>query len=327
MELVCIHASGRMVTEWLDESRPRETTKSWPSERASRLAGADSVVHGLRARGLRAAGRPPAAGDAMSAALELAGVVKRYGARRGAGRRRPRRRTAGACSRCSGPTARASRTLVSIAAGLLAPDAGTSRARRRPGGARPRDAPQIGLAPQEIGIYPSLTRAREPVGVRRAARRARGARERAAGCSSRSCSASWPTGRPGGLSGGEQRRLHAAIALVQPAAAGAARRADRGRGHATREPSCRPSATSPPRARRSSTRRTTCPRSRRSTPTSRCSSTAGSSRAGRSPSSSRGTPREVAADGRVRRAARAPSLETVDLALTGRSTRRAPTSR
>ena len=34
------------------------------------------------------------------------------------------------------------------------------------------------------------------------------------GCSSRSCSPSWPTGRPGGCRGGEQRRLHTAIAVV-----------------------------------------------------------------------------------------------------------------
>ena len=99
-----------------------------------------------------------------------------------------------------GPNGAGKSTLVSIAAGLLKPDAGVVSVRGRPG-----------LAPQEIGIYPSLT-VRENLwafgelyGVSK--RRA----ERLLEPFVLTELADRPAGR---LSGGEQRRLHTAIAVV-----------------------------------------------------------------------------------------------------------------
>jgi ABC-2 type transport system ATP-binding protein len=99
-----------------------------------------------------------------------------------------------------GPNGAGKSTLVQIACGLLAPDAGTVEVAGRPG-----------VAPQEIGVYPSLT-VRENLwafadvhGVSR--RRA----ERWLEPFVLTHLADRPAGR---LSGGEQRRLHTAIALV-----------------------------------------------------------------------------------------------------------------
>ena len=99
-------------------------------------------VHGLRARGLRAAREPPPAGDAMSLALE--GVVKRYGER--AALDGVDLESRGRVLALLGPNGAGKSTLVSLAAGLSRPDAGTVRVAGRPG-----------VAPQEIGVYPQLT--------------------------------------------------------------------------------------------------------------------------------------------------------------------------
>ena len=131
--------------------------------------------------------------------LALAGVVKRYG-ERVALDGVDFTVDAGSVVALLGPNGAGKSTLVSIAAGLLAPDAGAVVIRGRPG-----------LAPQEIGIYPSLT-VRENLwafaelyGVSR--RRA----ERWLEPFVLTALADRPAGR---LSGGEQRRLHTAIAVV-----------------------------------------------------------------------------------------------------------------
>ena len=131
--------------------------------------------------------------------LTLAGIVKRYG-----------ERTAldgvdllvapGETLALLGPNGAGKSTLVSIACGLLEPDEGMVRVSGVPG-----------VAPQEIGIYPSLT-VRENLWAfaeihavlhRRA--------ERVLEPFVLSHLADRTAGR---LSGGEQRRLHTAIALV-----------------------------------------------------------------------------------------------------------------
>jgi ABC-2 type transport system ATP-binding protein len=131
--------------------------------------------------------------------LELAGVVKRYGQRVALDGVDLTVR-AGEMLALLGPNGAGKSTLVGIACGLLQPDAGTVHVTGRPG-----------VAPQEIGIYPSLT-VRENLwafaevhGVSR--RRA----ERLLEPFVLSALADRPAGR---LSGGEQRRLHTAIALV-----------------------------------------------------------------------------------------------------------------
>jgi ABC-2 type transport system ATP-binding protein len=131
--------------------------------------------------------------------LSLAGVVKRYGSR-----------VAldgvdlvvgpGEIVALLGPNGAGKSTLVGIACGQLAPDAGSVRVEGRPG-----------VAFQEIGIYPSLT-VRENLwafaevhGVpRRWAER----------LLEPFVLSSLGDRQAGRLSGGEQRRLHTAIALV-----------------------------------------------------------------------------------------------------------------
>jgi ABC-2 type transport system ATP-binding protein len=99
-----------------------------------------------------------------------------------------------------GPNGAGKTTLVSIAAGLLAPDAGTVQVAGRPG-----------LAPQEIGIYPSLT-VRENLWAFAEAHGA--SRARAERLLEPFVLSALADRRAGQLSGGEQRRLHTAIALV-----------------------------------------------------------------------------------------------------------------
>ena len=146
--------------------------------------------------------------------LELAGVVKRYGdhvAVAGV----DLAIAPGAMLALLGPNGAGKSTVVGLAAGLTAPDDGTVRVC----GVDPRQSGEagrlVGLAPQDIGIYPSLTVAQnlhffgEATGLRRAAAKARAAE--LAGPMHLDHLMARPAGR---LSGGEQRRLHTAIALV-----------------------------------------------------------------------------------------------------------------
>lgn len=134
--------------------------------------------------------------------LELTGIVKAYGAQvalDGVDLTVP----AGAIVALLGPNGAGKSTLISIAAGLLEPDAGTVR------------RASVGVAPQEIGVYPALT-VRENL---RAFGELHGLGARAARARAEALLGPFVlralAGRAAGrLSGGEQRRLHAAIALV-----------------------------------------------------------------------------------------------------------------
>jgi ABC-2 type transport system ATP-binding protein len=149
-----------------------------------------------RAARVAASARPE---GSPSHALSLHAIVKRYGSR-----------TAldgvdlavapGQIVALLGPNGAGKTTLVSIAAGLLSPDAGTVSVTGRPG-----------LAPQEIGIYPSLT-VRENLWA--FAEACRASRKRAERLLEPFVLSALADRRAGQLSGGEQRRLHAAIALV-----------------------------------------------------------------------------------------------------------------
>ncbi|MEU9802463.1 ABC transporter ATP-binding protein [Streptomyces sp. NPDC051000] len=107
-------------------------------------------------------------------------------------------------------------TLMSLVAGLLRPDAGEIEVLGVSTAREPRRARlRLGLAPQELGVYPPLTVEQnlrffaELAGLRRreADRRIEEAAEPLglAGLLER---------RVGGLSGGEQRRVHTAMALL-----------------------------------------------------------------------------------------------------------------
>ena len=115
-----------------------------------------------------------------------------------------------------GPNGAGKSTLVDVAAGLLVPERGTVRLC----GADPvRDRAvvrrHLGLAAQEVGIYPPLT-VRQNLRAAGELRgmRAREARLRAEELLEPMVLAELADRRAGDLSGGQQRRLHAAIALV-----------------------------------------------------------------------------------------------------------------
>jgi ABC-2 type transport system ATP-binding protein len=131
--------------------------------------------------------------------MRLEGIVKRYGDRTALDGVDLEVAPGEVCA-LLGPNGAGKSTLVAVTCGLLKPDAGTVVVPGRPG-----------VAFQEIGIYPSLT-VRENLwafaelhGVSR--KRA----ERVIEPFVLDALADRPAGR---LSGGEQRRLHAAIALV-----------------------------------------------------------------------------------------------------------------
>jgi ABC-2 type transport system ATP-binding protein len=142
---------------------------------------------------------PPAPRGPGAPALAFSGVVKRYGAR-----------VAldgvsltvapGEILALLGPNGAGKSTLVALACGLLRPDAGTVHVDGRPG-----------VAFQELGLYPSLTVREnlwafaEVLGVPHAQAEALLEPFVLAALADR------PAGR---LSGGEQRRLHTALALV-----------------------------------------------------------------------------------------------------------------
>lgn len=147
--------------------------------------------------------------------LEVTGLRKSYGQLR-ALKGVDLRVEAGEIVGLLGPNGAGKTSLVSIVAGLRRADAGTVRvggldALRHPEAVRPL----LGLAPQELGIYPNLTVAEnlaffaDLAGLRRGAVRAAVDETAAAvGLAER-----LPT-RAGTLSGGQKRRLHSAMALI-----------------------------------------------------------------------------------------------------------------
>jgi ABC-2 type transport system ATP-binding protein len=179
-----------------------------------------SSVRGVGGRGASAGLSTAPVGTrhrAAGAVLALDGVVKRY-----------RGRTAPALDGVDlavapgqvlallGPNGAGKSTLIGVASGLLKPDAGTARVvgvdpHRR----RSIVRSSVGLAPQEIGIYPALTVRQnlralgEMYGLR--ARRARERADELLGPFALEELADRPAGE---LSGGQRRRVHAAGALI-----------------------------------------------------------------------------------------------------------------
>lgn len=152
----------------------------------------------------------------MSPALALSGVVKSYGHTTRALDGVDLDAVAGRVLALLGPNGAGKSTLVSLAAGLTRPDAGSVRVLGQdPAASGARVRRQIGLAPQEIGVYPQLT---VTTNLRAFAElhgcRPRAARERAAELLEPFALTELADRPAGRLSGGEQRRLHAAIALV-----------------------------------------------------------------------------------------------------------------
>jgi ABC-2 type transport system ATP-binding protein len=153
----------------------------------------------------------------MTAALQVDGVVVRYdGAARPALDGLDLALEEGGMLALLGPNGAGKSTLVSLAAGLLRPDAGTIRVLGADPCARGRRIrSRVGIAPQDIGVYPQLTVTTnlrcfaELYGMR-----PRAARERAAELLEPFALEDLADRPAGRLSGGEQRRLHAAIALV-----------------------------------------------------------------------------------------------------------------
>jgi ABC-2 type transport system ATP-binding protein len=153
--------------------------------------------------------------DSRVPALEVVDLHKSYGATRAlAGvdlRVEP-----GTILGLLGPNGAGKTSLVSIVAGLRRPDRGRVTlcgvdVVREPGRARPL----VGLAPQDTGVYPTVTVLdnlryfAELAGMRR-----REARDRALDVADALGLTALLGRRAAQLSGGERRRLHAAIALV-----------------------------------------------------------------------------------------------------------------
>jgi ABC-2 type transport system ATP-binding protein len=147
--------------------------------------------------------------------LEIRGLTKRYGDRdvlRGVDlTTRP-----GQVVALLGPNGAGKTTLVSIVAGLRSADSGTVLVGDVDALADPIGARRLlGLAPQELGIYPSLTVRRnltffgELAGLRRKALTDRIDDV----CATLALRELLPR-RAGELSGGQKRRLHAAIAIL-----------------------------------------------------------------------------------------------------------------
>ncbi|MBI1758431.1 MAG: ABC transporter ATP-binding protein [Actinobacteria bacterium] len=115
-----------------------------------------------------------------------------------------------------GPNGAGKTTLTSIAAGLRSADAGEVEicgvdALADPAGARAH----LGLAPQELGIYPQLSvRTNLEYFARLAGMGRRGLRDRVAEVAAALGLTDLLARRAGQLSGGQRRRLHTAMALV-----------------------------------------------------------------------------------------------------------------
>ncbi len=147
--------------------------------------------------------------------LELTGVTKAYGAR-----------TAvdgvdlavapGHVLALLGPNGAGKTTLVGVGSGQLAPDAGSVRvAGTDPRGNGGADRRLVGVAPQDIGVYPVLSVLDNLRFFAEATGRSvADARRRAVEVAGPLLLADLLDRRAGQLSGGQQRRLHAAIALV-----------------------------------------------------------------------------------------------------------------
>jgi ABC-2 type transport system ATP-binding protein len=115
-----------------------------------------------------------------------------------------------------GPNGAGKSTLIGVASGLLKPDGGTARVVGvDPHRKRSIVRATVGLAPQEIGIYPALTVRQnlralgEMYGLK--ARRARERADELLGPFALEDLADRPAGE---LSGGQRRRVHAAGALI-----------------------------------------------------------------------------------------------------------------
>lgn len=154
-------------------------------------------------------------GTAAEPVLALRGVTRRYG-KREALRGVDLDVAEGQVLALLGPNGAGKTTLVGVAAGLTKPDGGTARVVGvDPHRDRRTARRAIGLAPQEIGLYPPLT-VRQNL---RAFGEAQGLRAKAARVRADELLA--PFGleeladrAAGQLSGGEKRRAHAAAALV-----------------------------------------------------------------------------------------------------------------
>ena len=153
--------------------------------------------------------------DAAPPALEVKGLVKSYGGRRvldGI----ELQVAPGEVVGLLGPNGAGKTTLLSIVAGLVRPDAGQVFVGGVDALADPHEArKRLGVAPQDTGVYPTLTCRQnlrffaELAGLHRARRR--DAIDRVAVALGLT---ELLDRRAAALSGGERRRLHSAIALV-----------------------------------------------------------------------------------------------------------------
>jgi ABC-2 type transport system ATP-binding protein len=115
-----------------------------------------------------------------------------------------------------GPNGAGKTTLVGLASGQAAPDAGTVRVcGRDPRSGRTEDRRLVGLAPQDVALYPVLS-VRDNLRAfgEMSGLGAREARRRAGELAEPFRLTHLLDRRAGQLSGGEQRRLHAAAALL-----------------------------------------------------------------------------------------------------------------
>ncbi|MEH3055414.1 MAG: ABC transporter ATP-binding protein [Patulibacter minatonensis] len=156
-----------------------------------------------------------AAGDRGAPVLIAEGLSKRY-----AGRtvldRVDLTVGAGEVLGLLGPNGAGKSTLVGIIAGIVRADSGSARVDGIPSAKGGRElARRVGLAPQDIGVYPVLTvRQNLELFAELSGMRRRDARARAQELLEPMALAGLADRTVGQLSGGEQRRVHTAAALV-----------------------------------------------------------------------------------------------------------------